>query len=507
MTRSDQQVPDVVRTPDAAGGSDPPGPPRSQAQFFVPAPEDLPPPETVFGPGRRRSAGAIPDPADRRDVHAPHPDGDHTDPASDDGYPGSLAADGYPGSLRDEGYPGSLPDDGYRSSLRDHGYADPVPDGGRPGPLAGGRYADPRPGDRYGGPAPDASMFPGIPDAPVLGGVPGPPAAGPVPDAPVLAGVPDAPVLAGVPDAPVLAGVPDAPVLSPRYDDGPPYDDDPPLARLPAGPKLPAAHHAGAAPARPRRQAIDRRRLAVVYDIDGPRVRLGVAWFLGALVATLVPLPVAAAVVYAAAAGLAARQLVRAWGSVPWQADVAAGLGSVPVLAALAGSQAVVVTCALGAVVAIGCACAPDGARLPGGEGRVAAAGILCLSLVPALGAASFVLVRRHSVIAALVLLVVASAYEMGDYIVGSGGSTPIEGPLAGITTATLLALPLALVLVEPYDTAGVVLLPLTAVACPLGQVLASAVLPGAAAHAPALRRIDTLLLLAPVWAAAAGAI
>jgi hypothetical protein len=236
-------------------------------------------------------------------------------------------------------------------------------------------------------------------------------------------------------------------------------------------------------------------------------VRLGVAWFIGALAATLVPLALAAAVVYAVAAGLAARQLVRAWGSVPWQADVAAGLGSVPVLAALAGPQAVVVACAVGAVVAIGCACAPDGARLPGGEGRIAAAGILCLSLVPALGAASFVLVRRHSVIAALVLLVVASAYEMGDYIVGSGGSTPLEGPLAGITTATLLALPLALVLVEPYDTAGVVLLPLTALACPLGQVIASAVLPGAAAPAPALRRIDTLLLLAPVWAVAAGAL
>jgi len=387
VTRSDQQIPDAVRTPDPDGPLDPP---RSQAQFFVPAPEDLPPPETVFGPGRRRSAGAIPDPADRRDVHAPPTDG---------GYP-----------------------------------------------------------------APDAPMFDGVPDAPVL------------------AGVPDAPALGGVPDAPVLGGVPDPPVLA-------------------------AARHAAAAPARPRRQAIDRHRLAVVYDIDGPRVRLGVAWFLGALVATLVPLPLAAAVVYAVAAGFAARQLVQAWGSVPWQADVAAGLGSVPVLAALLGPRAAVVACALGAVVAIGCACAPDGARLPGGEGRVAAAGILCLSLVPALGAASFVLVRRHSVIAALVLLVVASAYEMGDYIVGSGGSTPLEGPLAGITTATLLALPLALVLVEPYDTAGVVLLPLTALACPLGQVVASAVLPGAGAHAPALRRIDTLLLLAPVWAAAAGAL
>jgi len=502
----------------------------------VPAPEDLPPPETVFGPGRRRSAGAIPDPADRRDVHAPHPDGDAADSPPDDGYRGSPREAGYPGSLPGEGYPGSLPGDGHADPRPDGGYPRPGPGDGyadpRPGdryadPRPGDRYADPHPGDRYAGRAPGAPLFAGVPDAPVLG-VPDGPAAGPVPDAPVLAGVPDAPVLSapydhGPPhdgslydDGPPHDGSLNddgPPHDGSLYDDGPPHDHGAPPAGVPAAPVLaaaavlPAARLTGAAPARPRRQAIDRRRLAVVYDIDGPRVRLGVAWFLGALVATLIPLPLAAAVVYAVAAGLAARQLVRAWGSVPWQADVAAGLGSVPVLAALIGPQAVVATCALGAVVAIGCACAPDGARLPGGEGRVAAAGILCLSLVPALGAASFVLVRRHSVIAALVLLVVASAYEMGDYIVGSGGSTPVEGPLAGITTATLLALPLALVLVEPYDTAGVVLVPLTALACPLGQVVASAVLPGAAAHAPALRRIDTLLLLAPVWAAAAGAI
>jgi hypothetical protein len=470
MSRGNQRVPDAVRTPDPGLPLDPP---RSQAQFFVPAPEDLPPPETVFGPGRRRSAGAIPDPADRREVHAPRPDGGYADPASGGGQASPLRevpglAGGYPDAVTGDRHADPSPGVGYADPSPGVGHADPSPGVGHPDPSPGVGYADPSPDDRYGGPASGGPMF---------------------------------------------AGVPDAPVLSPLQDGAPPYADaprhgsGPPLGGVPDAPVLPAARHALAAPPSHRRQPVDRHRLAVVYDIDGPRVRLGVAWFIGALVATLVPVALAAAVVYAVAAGLAARQLVRAWGSVPWQADVAAGLGSVPVLAALAGPQAVIVACAVGAVVAIGCACAPDGARLPGGEGRVAAAGILCLSLVPALGAASFVLVRRHSVIAALVLLVVASAYEMGDYIVGSGGSTPLEGPLAGITTATLLALPLALVLVEPYDTAGVVLLPLTALACPLGQVIASAVLPGAAAHAPALRRIDTLLLLAPMWAAAAGAL
>jgi hypothetical protein len=128
------------------------------------------------------------------------------------------------------------------------------------------------------------------------------------------------------------------------------------------------------------------------------------------------------------------------------------------------------------------------------------------MAVVPGVGAACVVLVRAESVIAAVVLILLASAYEVGDYIVGSGASNPVEGPLAGATTATLVALPLAIVLVEPYNDAGVALLAFTAVACPLGQVVASAVLPGAGAHAPALRRIDTLLVLAPLWAAASGA-
>lgn len=279
----------------------------------------------------------------------------------------------------------------------------------------------------------------------------------------------------------------------------PPVPDAPDLSRM-----RPAPRHLPARPA--RRAGIDRRRLAVVYDIEGPRVRLGIAWFLGALVAVAAS-PFTAALVYAAAAGLAARQVARAWGTVSWQADLAAGLGAVPVLAALAGTPVAVGALVLAAVVAAGASLAPYGARLPGGEGRLAAAGILATSAVPALAGASLVLVRSDSVVAAVVLVLVASAYEMGDYIVGSGSSNKFEGPLAGLTTATLLALPLTILLLEPYDAAGPALLAFTALACPLGQIVASAILPGAGAPAPALRRIDTLIVLAPLWAAAAGAL
>jgi hypothetical protein len=380
-----------------------PGPKRSRAQIFIPAPEDLPPPETVFGPARVPEPGRVPGPGR-------------------------------------------------------------VPEPGRvPGP----------------GRVPEPGRVPGPGRVPEPGRVPGP---------------------GRIPDPAPLGGVPDPPVLEPGPA-GPGRGND--VAR--PGPSRPGGARRPAAAARPHRHPIDRRRLAVVYDVEGPRVRLGVAWFAGAMAATLAS-PFTAAVVFAAAAGLAARQVVRAWGSVPWQADLAAGLGAVPVLAALIGTPAVVVTVVIALAVAVGAGCAPDGARLPGGEGRVAAMGILAVSVVPAAAGATFVLVRTESVVAAAVLLLIASAYEVGDYIVGSGASNPVEGPLAGITTVTLVSLPLALVLVEPYDAAGVGLLAFAALACPLGQVVASAVLPGAAAPAPALRRIDTLLVLAPVWAAAAGA-
>ena len=291
----------------------------------------------------------------------------------------------------------------------------------------------------------------------------------------------------------------------------------PPGRRRPAGPagrtRGGLATRTGKRPSPPSRRARAERsastrhrgRLAVVYDIDGPRVRLGVGWFLLALVGVFLG-PVTAALVYGAAAGWAARQVVRAWGSIAWQADVAAGLGAVPVVAALGGTRALIAALAVAVVGAVVAACAPGGERLSGRGGHAAALGILLLSIVPAAGAASMVLVRGDSRAAAVVLLLLVSAYDMGDFVVGSGASNPVEGPLAGITTALLVGVPLVLLLVNPFDDAGAALLGFAAAACPLGQLAASALLPDAGASAPALRRIDTLLVLGPLWAAASAA-
>jgi hypothetical protein len=258
-----------------------------------------------------------------------------------------------------------------------------------------------------------------------------------------------------------------------------------------------------AAPPKPEKKT---GGLAPVYDIDGPRVRLGVAWFLAA-VAAVVASTITAALCYAIAAGFAARQIVRAWKSVAWQADLAAGLAGAIVVSAVGGTNVVIGVAVVALVTVVGVAFFhPDGGRLPGTQGRVAAALIMIMALVPALGGVTLVLARGQDVTTALVLLLLVSAYEAGDYIVGSGASNFIEGPLAGITTALVLGFPLMLVLMPPFDDAGPALLVFLAATLPLGQVMASVLLPRAGAHAPALRRIDTLLLLAPVWAAAASA-
>jgi hypothetical protein len=263
-----------------------------------------------------------------------------------------------------------------------------------------------------------------------------------------------------------------------------------------------------AASARSRRgPGADWARLAPVYDTAGPRVRYGVVWF-GVAFIGVVANPVSASFVYAAVAAVAARQVVQAWRAASWQADLAAALAGVPVLAAAGGTGAFTVALGLAAVVALVAGANAPAAGLRGSTGLVAAAGVLLAAVVPvAIAGAAMVLVRIESPTAAGMLLIFASVYEVGDYLVGSGASNKIEGPLAGGAAVIVTGFPMALLLVEPFDVMGVWLLGVVALCCPVGQWIASAVLPKPGAKAPALRRIDTLLLLAPLWLVATGAL
>jgi hypothetical protein len=251
------------------------------------------------------------------------------------------------------------------------------------------------------------------------------------------------------------------------------------------------------------------KKIAPVYDTDGPRIRLGVVWFGVAFPAVLLS-TMTTGLLFAVCAGLAARQVARAWRTESWQADVAGGVAALPILGVtFLGTELTMPLLVVAALAALGLGLAAPCAGLPSGVGNVAASGVLLQATAPVAVAGIAMVSMRAEVVASLVLLfVLASVYEMGDFIVGSGSSNKFEGPIAGGAALMVTAFPFALLLIEPFDVVGMgVMLGIAAAACPVGQWLASAILPWPGGHAPALRRMDTLLLLAPLWAVATGVV
>ena len=77
---------------------------------------------------------------------------------------------------------------------------------------------------------------------------------------------------------------------------------------------------------------------------------------------------------------------------------------------------------------------------------------------------------------------------------------------MAGGLMVLLVVAVAAIIKAPPFDGTLVWVFGAAAlVLCPLGQVAASWLLPDATTRAGALRRLDSMLLLAPLWAIAAG--
>ena len=173
------------------------------------------------------------------------------------------------------------------------------------------------------------------------------------------------------------------------------------------------------------------RRLAVVYDTAGPRVTFGVVWF-AAVVGALVIGPVALVPLYAVVAGLAGFQAASAWRAEGSAANrwVALLAGSAVVVGAAWGVGSMGLAIVAVTVVALGVAAV--GSRVPRRVFEAAGTTLQC-GLPAGVGAAGVVLTLRLEIGAAVTLVLLVAAYEVGDYLVGSGASSSIEGPIAGI--------------------------------------------------------------------------
>lgn len=248
-----------------------------------------------------------------------------------------------------------------------------------------------------------------------------------------------------------------------------------------------------------RQRQLDTSRYGIVYDIDGPRVRLGVAWFLVAAPALWLGI-VPTTVVFGLVAGLAAAQTATTLRTRWRRPDrrLAAAIAVALPLGALVGvgTAGVVVLASSVAAVVVSAAL-----RTKGTDPIVDAGAVIRSSLFVGLAAASMVLLHRVDVGAAITLFLLVSAYEFGDFLVGSGASNRVEGPASGILAVVVATAALAVAEPPPFEGGTVWLFGAIAAAmCPIGQVVASAILPRAGAPARALRRLDSYLVAAPVW-------
>ena len=273
-----------------------------------------------------------------------------------------------------------------------------------------------------------------------------------------------------------------------------------PAATAPA--KRPAKRPAGRASS--SRAVAFRKRYAVVHDVEGPRVRLGISWFGLALVG-IVGGVLTTAVVYGGVAAVAAAQTARVWRKQKARPNEAMAAGAAGVVAA--GACLGAGGAGLGLLGAVALAFVGAAGDVSSRNPRLADVGwTLQAALPPALVALSMVLLTRLDQGSAVSLLLLVSAFECGDFLIGSGSRNPYEGPAAGaaaivVVTFIISTLPIsALSFGEAWLLGGAV-----AVLAPAGQLLASALLPSATAPASALRRVDSLLIAAPLWAWAVG--
>ncbi|HVF75815.1 MAG TPA: MoaD/ThiS family protein [Acidimicrobiales bacterium] len=258
----------------------------------------------------------------------------------------------------------------------------------------------------------------------------------------------------------------------------------------------------GAGPARklPAKRAGKRRdssatSAAAANDVpDGPHVRLGLAWAAVTTVA-LTAGPVPLALWLAPTAGVAAAQVARTSRKKPQRPDIAAATAGAALV--VVGSVGGPLGTAAGLVAAAAVAFARTGKH-------VVPLRTLTVSAPVGVAAAAPVVLRTDGFAHAFVLLALLWAYDSGNYVVGTGAGNRWEGPVAGIASIFAVSLAVAVVFAPPFEGAWPwVFAALVAVTAPVGERIATRLLGDRDAHVPVLRRIDSLLVAGPLFAAA----
>lgn len=242
-------------------------------------------------------------------------------------------------------------------------------------------------------------------------------------------------------------------------------------------------------------------------QLNGPRMRLGLAWFL------LILLGVAAGawyvgIVFGLVAFVAAVQTSRAWTSAGQPASaLVAGVGALllPIATAF-GVRMVGVIFILFAIAAVffdekmrfDTSILETDSRE---EALTRAASTLRCGLLVGAASAAIVQVYKYDVMFFMFLLAACCIYDLGDFLYGGGYDNRLVGPVAGGIGIVMVSGLMYLISPSPIDGfAAIVMGFVLLIASPVGQLLASAILPRARSFAPGLRRIDSWLLSAPLF-------
>lgn len=241
-------------------------------------------------------------------------------------------------------------------------------------------------------------------------------------------------------------------------------------------------------------------RWRIHYDIEGPRVRLGILWFFSALIALSLGL-IGVVPFFGVAFAAAASHGLRTWRARKYEVDPTYALLGTAAVVALAAFgpefMGLGVMALAGLALAATLRSSDDAPTVSIGNAGM----VLQCALPTAVAGGCFVLLADREIWLAVALVMLASAYEAGDFLIGSGAGNNIEGPLAGLAAVLVTSMVVAAGGFPPFGVAEAMAFGLAVAPLALaGQYLATAMLPHARAFAPALRRVDSLLLAAPVW-------
>lgn len=263
-------------------------------------------------------------------------------------------------------------------------------------------------------------------------------------------------------------------------------------------------------PARPPAEPSGLERLIVAPDIGGPRVRVGVLWFLLMLAAVTAGRWWAAVLCsFVAAAG--GYQMARSWAIARAEAgsdDGVAPIGAGRIPALLAGLLAASVPLAAGygtGMAGASLIVAATVAGLVSLAGRATGATVALASLPAGIAASSIVLALQVDLWVATFLVLAVSLYDAGSFLLGADAAGRWEGPLGGAVGVFAVTFTVATIQVPPLDRAEWWILGvLIAVTAMFGQWAATWCMAAPTASVPALRRLDAYLVAGPVVVGAA---